>query len=380
MSNLAWAGIILGGSGLLYQTLAILALLAWSRRRLPQQSSAKPPISILKPLCGLEPCLYNNLRSFCKQDYPRYEIIFGVHSANDPALTVVHRLQSEFQHLDIHIVMQQASDCINRKVGNLTSMQRRASFDYLVISDSSTAVGKDYLSYLAADLDKEDVGVVTCLYRACPQDSFFSRLAALYMNASFTPSIMVGWMLGMRDFGFGSTLALRKSALDTIGGFAALGNHLADDYMLAHLLRQHGLKTILSPYLVDTVVHESSLTSLWMHEMRWVRAVCIQQPAGHTFSCVTHVLPTTLIAWALAHAIPFAWIMPCVALLLRMATMFCGRWLHHMPHRSDAFLLPLRDILSFAIWLGSYFGRHIHWRGRAFTLNRDGRIQDAKQT
>jgi len=377
MNALAWAGMILGGSALLYQCLAISALLIWSRRRLPQ-SSDKPPISILKPLCGLEPRLYDNLRSFCEQDYPCYEIIFGAQSADDPAIDIAHRLQSKFSRLDIHIVVHQNNDCINRKIGNLTNMQQYASFDHLVISDSSTSVGTDYLSSLAADLSDENVGVVTCLYRACPRDSCLSRLAALYMNASFTPSIMIGWMLGMRDFGFGATLALRKSALSAIGGFAALGEHLADDYMLARLLRQRGLKTVLSPYLVDAVTCESSLKSLWWHEMRWVRAVCLQQPIGHFFSGITHTLPVTLIAWGLAHTTPFIWIMPCAALLLRQATMFYGYRLFHMPHQAVALLLPLRDMLSFALWLGSYFGRSIHWRGRIFILHRNGCIQEAK--
>jgi len=376
MSLFTWAGMALGGSALLYQMLALLSLFVWKQRQ-TQSTSILPPVSILKPLCGMESHLYDNLRSFCEQDYPCFEIIFGVQSPDDAALTVAQQLQSEFQHLHIHIVVQQGHDCINRKIGNLANMQQHASFDDLVISDSSTAVSPNYLRYLAAGLNDEHTGVVTCLYRACPQGSFFSRLAALYMNASFTPSIMVGWMLGMRDFGFGATLALRQSSLNAIGGFAALGDHLADDYMLARLLRQQGLKTVLSPYLVDTIVHESSLIGLWRHEMRWVRAVRIQQPAGHAFSCVTHTLPMTLIAWAMAKAVPGAWLMPCVALLLRLATVCCGHRMLHMPHPVDALLLPLRDIFSFAIWLGSYFGRSIHWRGRAFVLNRHGRIRDA---
>ena len=186
MNLLTWTGIILGGSALLYQALALLALFIWKRRQ-PRLSSTLPPVSILKPLCGMEPRLYDNLRSFCQQDYPRFEIIFGVQSADDAALAVAHRLQSEFHHMDAHIVIQQASDCINRKIGNLVHMQQYASFDHLVISDSSTVVEPDYLQYLAADLNNEHTGAVTCLYRACPQDSFFSRLAALYMNVSFTP-------------------------------------------------------------------------------------------------------------------------------------------------------------------------------------------------
>ncbi len=374
---LAWAGFILGGSALLYQGLALFALFAWARRRLPTPS-AMPPVSILKPLCGLEPLLYENLRSFCEQNYPCFEIIFGVQSADDPAWAIAQRLQSEFQRLGIRIVVQQENACVNRKIGNLASMEQHASHEYLVLSDSSTAVGPDYLLRLAGGFEEEGIGAITCLYRARPENSFWSRMAALYMNASFTPSIMTGWMLGMRDFGFGATLALRKSVLDAIGGFAVLGDHLADDYMLARLLRRRGLKTVLSPYMVDTVVHEPSLSSLWRHEMRWVRAVRILQPVGHAFSIVTHALPLTLIAFLLARTAPFAWSMPCAALLLRAATPVCITGLRDLPLQANTLLLPLRDAISFAVWLGSYFGRHVHWRGRAFRLCRNGHLQEVE--
>jgi|AMFO01.1.fsa_nt_gi hopanoid biosynthesis associated glycosyl transferase protein HpnI len=374
MSGHAAIGLGLGAIVLLYPLLAIAGQWAWSRR-CGRDAGSLPPFSILKPLCGLEEHLYGNLRSFCEQRYPRFEVVFGVHSRRDPALAVVRRLQREFPHIPMTVVVQGTNGGPNRKIGNLAAILEHASFEHLVFSDSSTRVDPDYLRNLAACLDEEDVGVVTCLYRAQPTSSRHSRLAALYMNLSFTPSIMLGWMLGMRDFGFGATLALRRSHLAVIGGLKTLADHLADDYMLARMLRRHGLRTVLSPHLVDTVVDESSFSSLWRHEMRWVRAVRMLQPVGHAASIVTHTLPLSLLAYTLIATLPLAWLLPSSALALRLGTAVAAAVWNRLP-AADILWLPLRDFLTFAVWVGSYCGRRVHWRGRVFELARDGAIRD----
>jgi len=375
IEGLAWAGWILGGCALLYLVGCVVAILVWSKRSIPT-SAGTPPISVLKPLCGLEPGLYENLRSFCTQDYPEFQVIFGTQSPDDPALAVARGLQTEFPHLDIQIVSGNHIRCINRKIGNLAYMSKFAAFEYLVASDSSTRVGPEYLRHLAAHLAKPDVGVVTCLYRARPDASVWSGLRALYMNEWFVPSILLGWILGLRDFGFGSTLALRREALDAIGGFEALADQLADDYMLAKLLRRRGLKTVLSGYLVETTVHEPAFSSLWQHELRWVRAVCILQPVGHALSFITHALPVTLLAALLAQAQPWAWMMPCGAIFLRSVIHCISAQASGIRCASFIFLLPVREGISFAVWLGSYFGRHVHWRGHTFAMRRDGYMEE----
>jgi len=175
----------------------------------------------------------------------------------------------------------------------------------------------------------------------------------------------------LSDFGFGATLALRRKALDAIGGFEVLADQLADDYMLAKLLRRHGLKTVLSTCLVETTVNEPAFFSLWQHELRWARTIRMLQPAGHAFSCITHTLPTTLLAALLAHAQPWVWAMPAAAIILRFVMHRISA--HTLgPFPLSIVLLPVRDMMAFAVWLGSYFGRHVHWRGHTFAVRRDG--------
>ena len=378
MSAAGWAGLLLGAAALLYLTGALVSTFIWTRKKPahePDSESIKP-FSILKPLAGLEPELYENLRSFCTQDYPEYQVIFGAQAANDPALELARRLQNEFPQLDIKVVSGDHINCINRKIANLAHMAKFASHEYLVASDSSTRVASHYLKELAAHLADPGVGVVTCLYWGRPTGDFFSRLGALYMNEWFTPSILFGWLLGLRDFGFGSTLALRRSALDAIGGFAALKDQLADDYMLAQLLREQGLRTVLSRYLVQTTVHETSYSSLWQHELRWVRAVCILQPIGHALSLITHTVPMTLLASLLAWNQSWNWMMPCAAVALRLMMHMVASRTSGLRCTPFMLLLPLREATSFAVWLGSYFGRHVHWRGRTFAVHANGNMEE----
>jgi len=372
MSNMAtWVGFLLGACALLYLATCAFATRAWLKRR-STSPAATPSISILKPLCGMEDNLYDNLRSFCTQDYPAFQIIFGCRSADDPALEVVRTLQQEFPHLDIQMVCNHPIQCGNFKVANLMQMEALVACDYLAISDSDIRVGNDYLRHLASELSLPDTGVVTCLYRGMPGSNLWSRLGALHINEWFLPSVLIGRLLGLSDFGFGATLALQRQALQRIGGFKALADQLADDYMLAKLLREHGRNTVLSDYLVETTVQEPTFASLWQHELRWMRTVRMLQPAGHAFSCMTYTLPITLLAAGLAHAHPWAWIMPATAIVLRV-------FMHHIAAQTpgssrwlDLVLLPIRDVLSVAIWLASFASRQVRWRGRRFAVRRDG--------
>jgi len=375
-SPTGWIGLGLGVAALLYLLGAVLSLLIWTRKRPTSRPATAAPITILKPVAGMEPELYDNLRSFCVQDYPDYQIIFGAKDADDPALDLARRLQGEFPQLDIQVVSGDHINCINRKIANLAYMATFAHGEYLVASDSSTRVEPHYLNELAAHLENPQVGVVTCLYWGRPTGSLFSRLGALYMNEWFVPSILFGWLLGMRDFGFGSTLAMRRTALDSIGGFEALKDQLADDYMLAQLLRRRGLKTVLSRYLVQTTVHEPTYATLWQHELRWVRAVCILQPIGHALSLITHTVPMTLLAALLAYGETWNWLMPCAAVALRLIMHMIASRASGIRCAPFILLLPLREATSFAIWLGSYFGRHVHWRGRTFAVHPNGNMEE----
>jgi ceramide glucosyltransferase len=352
----------------------LLALVRWSRRRLPEPSEL-PPVTILKPLYGLEPELYENLRSFCDQDYPEFQVVFGLNDPADPALQVARRLIAEFPERDVRVRVDQRILGTNHKASNLAHMTEEAAHPYLVIADSDIRVGRDYLRRVVAPLTDQTVGVVTCLYRGRTLGfRWLDRLGALQIDEWFLPSVLVAHALGSTAFGFGATLALRRSTLDAIGGFEALASHLADDYLLAELARLRGLRTLLSPYVVDTLVHETTLSSLLSRELRWSRTVRTVQPLGHAFSFLTYGLPVTMLAAAAAYPLPWPWLLPALALGLRYAIHGAART-SLGPGRDGGFwLVPLRDFLSFGQWCASYLSRRVRWRSRDLSVTPDGRM------
>jgi ceramide glucosyltransferase len=359
---------------LIYLTGALLALRAWGRRRLPEPA-ALPPVTVLKPLCGSEPQLYENLRSFCDQDYPEFQVVFGLQRPDDPALQVARRVLAEFPGRDIRVRVDERLIGSNHKVSNLANMLREAAHPYLVIADSDIHAGQDYLRAVASPLADEQVGVVTCLYRGRSAGSgWIPRLGALQINEWFLPSVLVAHALGSTAFGFGATLALRRSTLDAIGGFEALASHLADDYLLAELARRRGLKTVLSPYLVDTLAHETSLSSLLSRELRWSRTIRTVQPLGHAFSFLTYGLPVTVLAAASAAPLAWPWLLPAAALGLRYAIHGTARAALGLGRDGSLWLVPFRDFLSFGQWCASYVSRRVVWRSRDLSVQPDGRM------
>lgn len=363
---------------LLYTAGAAAALAVWSRRTVPPPGRLLP-VTVLKPVCGDEPLLYENLRSFCDQDYPAYQVIFGARSADDPALAVIRRLIAEFPRHDIHLVVNPRLIGSNFKVSNLSNIYEAARHPWLVLADSDIRVGRDYLRGVVGPLNDPTVGVVTCLYRGRPHGGLWSRLGALFINEGFLPSVLVARALGSQSFGFGSTLALRREVLEAIGGFAALGSQLADDYMLAELARRRGLRTVLSPYLVETLVYEPRAADLLRHELRWARTIRTVQPWGYAGSWVTYVIPASLLGAALIHRAPWAWTLPLLALALRLVLHYSARKGLQLTHFTTVWLVPLRDVLSFAIWSGSFLSRRVTWRQRALSVQANGRIQMDKE-
>ncbi|NYH20254.1 ceramide glucosyltransferase [Paraburkholderia bryophila] len=230
-------------------------------------------VSVLKPLCGAEPRLYENLRTFCDQRHGHFQLVLGVSSPDDPAIAVVRRLQAAYPKHDIELAIDTRVHGTNLKVSNLINMAEHARYDVIVIADSDIAVEADYLDTVAAPLADPRVGVVTCLYVAQGVGGFWPRLGALFINEWFAPSVRVAHAAGSRRFGFGATLALRRATLERIGGFAALKNCLADDYWLAEHVRALGLPTVLSRVMVATDVIEPTFAALWQRETRWLRTI-----------------------------------------------------------------------------------------------------------
>ena len=354
------------------------SITAWLavRRRIHPAGGAwanAPPVTVLKPLCGAEPALYECLRSFCEQDYPQFQIVFGVSNSQDPAVAVVDRLKREFPTKDLRIAIDGRLHGSSPKVSNLINMTALASYDYLVIADSDVSVTRSYLATVVAPLLDPGVGIVTCGYRGRPRAGLWSLLGSLFINEWFMPSVRVTAMTGSRSFAFGATIAIRRHVLGSIGGFRSIANQLADDYRLGELTRRIGLRTVLSEVVVDTYVGERNLNELLEHELRWLRTIRAVQPVGHALSFITFSVPVAAIGSLLAGgALP--------ALGMLGITAGARMLLHFTVHepgsaRSHLLILPLRDMLTFALWSWSFVTRTVRWRNGHFRVTRNGAFQ-----
>ena len=371
------SGTALAALAALYTTLAGIALRrpANPGRLLARQPGreAMPAVTILKPLCGAEHGLYERLRSFCEQRYPDFQIVFGVRDPGDPALTAVRQLQRDFPGLDLEVAANPSQHGTNAKVSNLINMMPHARHDYLVIADSDVQVPCDYLERVIAPLADEGVGIVTCPYRGAPRPGLWSLLGSMFVNEWFMPSVRVAALLGSREFASGATIALRRESLERIGGFAALANRLADDYALGELTRQRGLTTVLSGLEVETSVDEAGAGGLLRHELRWLRTIRAVRPVGYALSGITFGLPVAIIGTALARGTALA-----VALLA--VTAAARVMIDSAPRRScspwmQLWVIPLADLLAFALWCWSFATREVEWRHTRYRVARDGTAQ-----
>jgi ceramide glucosyltransferase len=322
------------------------------------------PVTVLKPLHGAEPRLYENLRSFCMQRHPDYQLIFGVRDPDDAAIAVVQRLQSEFPQLGITMVIDSRVYGANFKVSNLLNMVAHAKYDWLVLADADIRVATDYLTRVTAPLADPGVGIVTCLYYGIPGPSFWSRLGRLFIDDWFAPSVRLSHAFGSTRFAFGSTICLRRDALQAIGGFEALRDTLADDFWLGELTRRAGLRTVLSDVVVGTDVNESQLKDLWTHELRWLRTIRSLAPWGFAMTFVCFTTPLLLLGLCLA---PGA-ITATIALFGGAARVL----IHFLQRRTDdqalpwheVLLVPLRDVLMLMEWAAALAGWQVRWRGQ----------------
>lgn len=365
----------LASAALLYIGLALIALWRWRPQTPAATSRGQPPITVLKPLCGLEPELYENLRSFCVQNYPTFQLIFGLQDRSDPAQQVVKQLQREFPQLDLQLVINERQHGSNRKVGNLINMLPAARHAHLVIVDSDIRVGPDYLSMLAGPLSDPSVGLVTCLYRARPLGTWWAQLGAQFINDWFLPSVLVARLCGARTFGFGATLAMRRDVLVRSGGLESLASQLADDYLLSARSRALGLRTALADYLVETQVAETRLADLLQHELRWLRTIRAVQPAGYAGIAVTFTMPISLLALSATTIHPWLVAVPLLALLLRLVLNWAVTRKLRLSMQTSAWLIPLRDLLSLTLWIASFCGRRVRWQRQNFSICSDGRMR-----
>jgi ceramide glucosyltransferase len=366
---LNWCGTALAALAMAY---TVTAWLAVRLRRGPSQSgpATLPPVTVLKPLCGAERHLYDCLRSFCDQAYPGFQIVFGVRDPDDPAVIVVRRLQREFQGLDLQIAINPAQHGSSGKVSNLINMMPFARHDYLVLADSDVRVAPDYLARVVPPLLDTAVGIVTCPYRGYPRGGAWSVLGAAFINDWFMPSVYVAALLGSRAFAFGATLAMRREVLAGIGGFVSIADQLADDYRLGELTRRRGLRTVLSEVVVETSVDERSLGDLVRHELRWLRTIRAVRPLGYALASVTFGLAPAALGSLMAAGARAALTMLAITALARLMLHSTAR--DARSAWSQLWVLPLTDLLVFALWCWGFVTRRVQWRHARYRIARDG--------
>jgi ceramide glucosyltransferase len=346
------------------------------RKQLDQCKSFRPPISILKPLKGMDPEIEQSLRSHCIQDYPAYEIIFGVSDAGDPAVPLVRKLQEEFPDCSIHLVICEHTLGTNIKVSNLAQMIGSCRYDHLVLNDSDIRVEADYLRRVVAPLADSNIGMVTCLYRGIPENTLGSRLESLGISSDFTAAVLTARQLeGGVHFGLGSTLAFRRADLQEIGGFESVVEYLADDYELAQRMTRLGRKIVLSEVVVDTFLPRYSWKAFYEHQLRWARSVRDSRRWGYIGVVLTFGLPWALLALWSMHGALWGWGLLAATVLIRfLVALVAGICvLGDRNLLRLAWLIPLRDIVALSVWLTSFAGHTVTWRGEFFEL-KDGRL------
>lgn len=336
-----------------------------------------PPVSILKPLKGVDPQIYECFRSHCDQDYPAdYEIIFGVSEADDPAVTIVRRLQLEFPQTRIELVVCSERLGVNVKVSNLAQMVRSARYDCLLVNDSDIHVGPGYLRHVVTPLKDPGVGIVTCLYRGNAAPTLGSCLEALGISTDFVPGVLVARSLeGGLHFGLGSTLVFRRGELQALGGFESLLDYLADDYELGKRISDLGRRVELSETVVETFLPPYKLAQFFQHQLRWARAIRDSRPGGYIGLLFTFGLPWALLAALTNYREIWPWDLLAVVVLLRVAVAVVvgAKVLGDRQVLTWLFMLPVRDVIAVVVWIAGFGGNTINWRGDAFTL-KNGRL------
>jgi len=360
-------------TSILYYAFAIYCARDFFRRSPRFRTEFEPPISILKPLHGLDPEAYDNFASFCRQRYPRFQLLFGAESAEDPAIPIARRVAEDHPDVDIAIVVGKATASANRKVGCLASMLPEAKHPYILVSDSDIRVSTDFLKVLVEPMAEPGVGVVTCLYRSASR-GVVGMLSALGLSTDFQPSVLVARKIEGVSFGMGSGILIRRSILSTLGGFEALENSLADDYQLGNLPARAGHGVELARCVVDHRLGVRRLREVIDHQLRWNRGTRAARPGGYTGLLLTQGVPAALTLLALDSAGLFSAIAfsLTVGMRLTMAWYVAVRGLGDRAAGRRLWLVPLRDLFGLAMWIGGFFGSSIVWRGTRYRLLRGG--------
>lgn len=377
LPSIVAAGLALCGMG-------FYALCVWSARRFLRTSRERasaftPPVSILKPLRGVDPQMYESFRSHCIQDYPEYEIIFGVGEADDPAVDAVHRLMREFPQCHVQLVVCPEILGNNRKTSNLVQMLPQAKYEHLLINDSDIYVAPDYLRRVMAPFSRPQVGMVTCPYRGIAANTLGSKLESIGISTDFIAGVLAARQIenGIH-FALGSTLAISRQALEAVGGLRPLVDYLADDFELGNRTARAGFEVVLADVVVETHLPAYSFRGFFEHQLRWARSTRDSRRMGYIGLVLTFGLPWAILAVALSLGAWWSWVLFVAALGLRAAVALqVGLGVvHDRAVWRHLWLLPLRDLVAFSVWFASFADNKVRWRGDIFVLEK-GKIRRA---
>jgi ceramide glucosyltransferase len=366
--------ILLCAAPFAYYALAIIAAGQFFRRKIERPGDFFPPVSILKPIRGLDRDAYENFASLCRQDYPEFEILFAVSDKDEPALPILRKLIVDFPRRKIKVFIGGEALGASDKVNKLCLLAREAQNEILIVSDSDVRVEPGFVAAVVAPFTNPAVGGVTCLYRGLTDDSLPADLEALGNTADFAPGVLVAWLLGGRRLNFmlGAVMAVRKKALAEIGGFESLVDYFCDDYELGNRIaaRRHRVELIRTP--VDIVYPHETFAEAFQHQVRWNLSIRFSRPAGHLGLLFTHGLPWAILGITLAHSWPATFFFVGAYALLRyeVALGTAARGLHDTLIRRKLWMLPLRDAFAFIVWLASFVPQKIRWRDKQFKVRK----------
>jgi ceramide glucosyltransferase len=332
-----------------------------------------PPVSVLKPVHGLEARLRENIESFFRQDYPEYEILFAADQADDPALDVVREVCGRYPHIRSRVLVT-GTPWPNPPVYSFHCMAEAAAHDILVTTDSDVEVGPRYLREIVPPLLDPKVGMVTCLYRGKNAAGVFSGLTAIGMSVEMTAGVLVANLLEGMKFGLGPTTVVRKDSLARIGGYAALQDYIAYDFAIGNLIAKSGYRVVLSAHVIDHVVNQKSFRGMWQNQLRWAQTTRYSRPKGHFGSGLIFAMPYGLLGFLAAGWMGYwglAALLLAAAVLNRLVEAWLVGWMvvRDPQIRRAPWLYPLRDLLGFAVWCASYMNLRYVWRDSRFELN-----------
>lgn len=364
-----------------YLILVACGVVRFGRRRRSAMGAGlfTPPVSILKPLHGLEPNLEENLESFFEQDYPEFELIFCARRDDDPGLKLAHSLAARHPRVAVRILACGEPSWTNAKLFSLERMWPHARHDLLVISDSDVRVTRSYLREVVKPFRDARVGLNTCIYRGLPAGGFWTQVEALGMSVEMTAGVLVAEMIEGMKFALGPTIVLRKECLQALNGFGFMADYAADDYILGNSIADSGMKVALSHHSVAHIVINHTFSACFEHQVRWMRSTRFSRPKGHLGSLLTYAMPYGLlgmIAASVAGRPMLGTILLAMAMGNRILQSIIAGYLVAGDRNAlvRCWLFPIRDLLSGALWLASYFSSNINWRGEAYRLVRGGRM------